>query len=60
MLVFSSGGDYELVVPEQPALPLSGVEIQQATGLGGEVRVAREYPTAVVPRPNCVLMQPAP
>src|SRR6266850_1278587 len=54
------GGDDEFVIFQRPALPLPGVEIQQAAGLGGEVRVAREYPTAVVPRPNGVLIQPAP
>jgi hypothetical protein len=41
-------------------LPLSAVEIQHASGLGGEVRVAGEYPTTVIPRPNRVFMQPAP
>ena len=54
------GGDDEFVILQRPVLPLSGVEIQYAAGLGGEVRVAREYPTAVVPRPNGVFMQPAP
>lgn len=54
------GGNDEFVVLQRPALPLAGVEIQYAAGLGGEVRVAREYPTAVVSRPNGILMQPAP
>jgi len=54
------GGDNEFVILQRSALPLSGVEIQYAAALGGEVRVAREYPTAVVPGPNGVLMQPAP
>ena len=50
------GGYYELVILQAPTLPLSGVEIQYAPGLGGEVRVAREYPTAVIPRPNRVFV----
>ncbi len=54
------GGDDEFVILQRPTLPLSGVEIQYTASLGGEVRVAREYPTAVVPRPYGVLMQPAP
>jgi hypothetical protein len=54
------GGDYELVILQRPALPLSGVEIQYAAGLGGEIRIAGEYPATVIPRPNGVLMQPAP
>jgi hypothetical protein len=54
------GGDDEFVILQRPALPLSGVEIQYTACLGGEVRVTRENPTAVVPRPNGVLMQPAP
>ena len=41
------------------ALPLTGVNIEDTAGLNGEVLVAREYPTAVVPRPDGVLVQPA-
>src|SRR3984893_1306468 len=54
------GGDDELVILQRRALPLSGIQIQYAPGLGGEVWVAREYPTAMVPGPNGVFMQPAP
>jgi hypothetical protein len=34
------GGDHELIILQRPALPLAGVEIQHAPGLGGEIRVA--------------------
>ena len=52
------GGDYELVILQRPVLPPSGVEIQDTAGLGGEIRIAREYPATVTPRPNGILMQP--
>jgi len=54
------GGDHELIVFQRPLFPLAGVEVQYAAGFGGEIRIAGEYPTAVIPRPNRVLMQPAP
>src|SRR5271157_3009100 len=38
------GGDHELIIFERPLLPLAGVEIQYAASLGGEVRIAGEYP----------------
>ena len=50
------GGDDEFVVLQRAALPLAGVQIQYAPGLGGEIRIAREDPTAVIPRANSVLM----
>ena len=54
------GGDHEFIIFQGLFLPLAGVEIQYAPGLGSEVWVAGEYPTAVIPRSNGVLMQPAP
>ena len=54
------GGDHELVILQRPVLPLTGVQIQHALGLGGEVGVTGEDPTAVVPGPNSVFMQPTP
>jgi hypothetical protein len=44
------GGDHELSIFQRPVLPLAGVEIQHAPGLGGEVGITREDPTAVIPR----------
>jgi hypothetical protein len=57
---FFIGGDHELIILQRPALPLASVEIQHASGLGREVRVTREDPTAVIPRPKGVFMQPTP
>src|ERR1700730_12756437 len=48
------GGNDEFVILQRSALPLAGIEIQNAPGLGGEVRIAGEDPTAVVPRSNGV------
>src|SRR5438093_7603443 len=45
---------------EPPATPPPGIEIQDASGLVDEGRVAREDPAAVVPRPDGVLRQPPP
>jgi hypothetical protein len=45
---------------EGPVMPLAGVEIQHAPSLGGEVRVTGEDPTAVVPGPNGIFVQPTP
>jgi len=54
------GGDHEFIVPEGFAVPAPLIEIEDATRLAGEVGVAREDPTAVVPRANGVLVEPAP
>jgi hypothetical protein len=54
------GRDHELVPSQRLAIPGAGVQIENAAGLGGELWVARKDPTAVIPRPNGVLMQPAP
>ena len=54
------GGDHEFIILQRPVLPLAGIEIQHLPGLGGEVRVTGEDPTAVVPRPNGIFMQPTP
>jgi hypothetical protein len=48
MPVFFTGGDYELVILQRLVLPLSGVEIQYAAGLGGEVRIAGNIQAALV------------
>src|SRR5438067_2670965 len=50
------GRDYELVILQAPAFLLPRVKIQYAPRLSGEVRIACEYPAAVIPRPNSVLM----
>ena len=57
---FFIGGDHELIVLQRSVLPLAGVEIQHAPGLGCELWVPREDPTAVIPRPQGIFMQPTP
>ena len=49
-----------LVLAQRPALPAPLVQVQDAPGLGLEVRIAREDPAAVLPRSDGVLVQPAP
>ena len=57
---FFIGGDHKLIILQRSALPLAGVEIQHAPGLGRELRVPREDPTAVIPGPKGIFMQPTP
>ncbi len=54
------GGDHELIALQRPAVPGAGIEIENPAGLGGKLWVARKDPTAVIPGPNGILMQPAP
>ena len=53
-------GDHEFIILQRLVSPLAGIEIQHAAGLAGKVRVTGEDPTAVIPGPNGVMMQPAP
>ncbi len=57
---FFVGRDHKFIFGERLSLPLTLVEIQNPTRFGGKVRVARENPTAMLPRTNRVFMQPAP
>lgn len=54
------GGDHELIGSEGLAIPGAGIQIEDAAGLGGKLWVARKDPTAVIPGPDGILMQPAP
>jgi hypothetical protein len=54
------GGDDELIGSQGLAGPVAGIQIKDAAGLGGELRVAWEDPAAVIPGPNGILMKPAP
>ena len=54
------GGDDEFVLAQCPPLPGTGIQVQDAPGLGLEMRIARKDPAAVLPRANRVLVQPAP
>ena len=44
------GGDDELVLAQRLALPVARIQVQDASGLGLEVGIAREDPAAVLPR----------
>ena len=52
--------NHELIVLQRLVLPGSLVEVKQAPGFDGELRVTRKNPTAVKPRSDRVLMEPAP
>ena len=54
------GRDDELVLAQCLPLPAPLVQVQDAPGLGLEVRVARKDPAAVLPGANRVLVQPTP
>jgi hypothetical protein len=54
------GADHELVGFQGFALPLAGVEVEDASRLDAEVRIARKDPGAVLPGANGVLVEPAP
>ena len=54
------GRDDELVVAQCLSLPAPFVQVQDAPGLGLEVRVSRKDPAPVLPRANGVLVQPPP
>src|SRR5881397_3711429 len=51
------GGDHELILLEPPPLPDALIEVEDPPGLDSEIRVARENPAAVLPRPNGILVQ---
>jgi hypothetical protein len=53
-------GNDELIVFQGLIFPSAGVQIQEASSFVSELGVARKDPTAVIPRPNSVLMQPTP
>ena len=53
-------GNHEFIVEEGSAAPTPLIQIEDASRFTGEVGVAREDPTAVIPRANGVLVEPAP
>src|SRR5260370_40369301 len=55
-----SGRDHKFIVFEGLSFPLMLEEIQNQTRLDGELRVAWENPTPMLPRTNRIFMQPAP
>src|SRR5579862_463888 len=57
---FLVGGNYVIVGFQSPAFPDSLIEIEHALGLGLKLRIAREYPAAMLSGTNGVLIEPAP
>jgi len=53
-------GDHELIILQRLPFPCASIQIENAAGFVGKVGIAREDPTAVIPGPNGILMQPAP
>src|SRR5437660_4914547 len=54
------GREHKFILAQRLILPDSLIKVQQATGFGGKVRIPRENPATVLPRPNSVLAKPAP
>ncbi len=51
---------HEIARSQGLILPTALIEVEDATGLDGESRVAREYPVPMPPRVQCVLAEPTP
>ena len=54
------GGKHELIAAQRLAIPDPLVKIQDPSCLEGKLRIAGEDPTAVLPRPDRILVEPAP
>ena len=54
------GGNDQVGREERNSLPQAFIEVQDASCLGCEIWVARKDPTAVLPRPKGIRIQPAP
>lgn len=57
---FLIGREHKLFSLQRFALPLFGVEVEDAPGLGRKLRIAREDPCAVPPGADGVFMEPPP
>jgi hypothetical protein len=57
---FFVGRDDELIVFQRLTLPVALIEIKNASRFEGEVGVAWEQPTAMLPGADSILVQPAP
>jgi hypothetical protein len=54
------GRKHEFIGLQRLSVPLMLIQIEDSTGFGSKIRIAWENPTAVLPRPNRVLAEPAP
>ena len=57
---FLVGGDDKFIVAQRMVFPMALVEIQNASGFEGKIRVAWKNPTAMLPRANGIFVQPPP
>lgn len=57
---FLIGADHELIGSQSLALPLSGVQVENAASLEGKLRISREDPAPMLPRADRILIEPAP
>jgi len=54
------GRDHKFILLQPLTLPLALIEVQNLSGFAREIRIAGKDPTAVLPRTNRLLMEPAP
>src|SRR5215831_657629 len=52
--------NHEFIIFQRFVFPYAGIQIENAAGFAGKVGIAWEDPTAVIPGPNGILVQPAP
>jgi hypothetical protein len=57
---FLVGAEHEVLLSQRLALPLPGIEVEDAAGLLRKAGIAGEDPSAVLPGPDGVFMKPAP
>jgi hypothetical protein len=50
------GGDDEFVLVQRPSLAGTGIQVQDAPGLGLKLGITRKDPAAVLPRANRILV----
>jgi hypothetical protein len=57
---FLVGRQHKIAVAQRRGLPATLLEVKHPTGLGGELRIAREEPASVSPRAKRIAAEPAP
>ena len=57
---FLIDAEHVIARPQRCAFPTTSIQINDAAGLAGKVRVARKHRTAMAPRPQGVLAKPPP
>ena len=57
---FLVGTENKVLIGQRRAVPVPGIEIEDAARLGGEVGITRKDPRTVLPGADGVVVQPAP